>query len=55
MGRFDTEKRGDMWHVVDTQTGEAQAGLYYSTKVYADEQAEHLNDAYEYPLMEVAG
>lgn len=54
MGRFDTEKRGGMWHVVDTQTGEAQAGLYYSSEVCADEAATDLNDAYEYPLMEVA-
>tara|TARA_R100001460_G_C3504062_1_gene170718 strand:+ start:336 stop:497 length:162 start_codon:yes stop_codon:yes gene_type:complete len=53
MGRFDTEKRGDMWHVVDTTTGEVV--LFSTTKGYADMEAEHLNDAYEYPLMEVAG
>ena len=55
MGRFTSEKRGDMWHVVDTTTDQALAGLDYGNEWHAAAAAYDLNAAYEYPLREVAG
>ena len=55
MGRFTSEKRGDVWHVVDTTTDQALAGLDYGNEMSAAHAAYDLNAEYESLLMEAAG